>query len=216
MQVLLEHNTYDDAKIQLEESVDPSNNTKRMFMNGIFLQADVKNHNQRVYPVNEIRKAVDHLNKRINQYGPVPGECQHPEGLEINIDRISHYISEMWMEGNNGMGKLKILNTPTGNIIKALLEDGVKLGVSSRGSGEVGYDGTVRDFEIITVDIVSQPSAPEAYPKTIYEQIMRSKKGSELLKLSEAINYDRSAQKFFQSELKKWMDDNLSVSRRTK
>lgn len=214
MQVLLEHNTYEDAKIQLEEGVDPSSNSKRLYMNGIFLQADVRNHNQRVYPLNEISNAVNHLNDRIKKYGPVPGECQHPDGLEINIDRISHYISEMWVEGKNGMGKLKILNTPTGNIIKALLEDGVKLGVSSRGSGEVGHDGTVNGFEIITVDIVSQPSAPDAYPKTIYEQIMRYKNKTELLKLSEAINFDYSAQKYFQQELQSWMDDNLKCDRR--
>lgn len=212
--LLLEHNTFDDAKIELMEDVGvDSNGRKKMAMKGIFLQADVKNRNSRVYPLNEISKAVQTINEKIGLYGPVPGECAHPDNLEINMDRVSHKITEMWMDGKNGMGKLTLLSTPLGNIIKELLGEGIKLGVSSRGAGDVDPYGNVRDFQIITVDIVSTPSAPEAYPTTIFEQLMYAKNGTELNKLAEAVNHDRSAQKFFKEEILSWMDQNITFRR---
>lgn len=214
MNMLLEHKTFDDAKIELVEDTNPATGQKKLCMKGIFLQADVKNHNHRVYPLKEISYAVDALNERIKTHGPVAGEAQHPDGLEINIDRISHSISEMWMDGKNGMGKLTLLPTPLGNIIKTLLENNVKLGVSSRGSGEVDSFGNVKDFQIITVDIVSTPSAPEAYPNTIYEQLMYAKNQKEICKLAEAVSYDSSAQKYFRQEIISWMDKNFTVRRK--
>lgn len=213
MSLILEHHTFDDAKIELVEDTKP-NGEKKLCMKGIFLQADVKNHNRRVYPLKEITNAVDTLNQKIKTHGPVVGEAQHPDGLEINIDRISHSISEMWMDGNNGMGKLTLLPTPLGNIIKTLLENNVKLGVSSRGSGDVDDFGNVKDFEIITVDIVSTPSAPEAYPNTIYEKLMYANNQSEICKLAEAVSYDSSAQKYFKKEIISWMNDNFTVRRK--
>jgi hypothetical protein len=215
MNLLLEHNTFDDAKIELfEDSKTDSNGNKKLCMKGIFLQADVQNGNRRVYPLAEITNAVDTLNQKIKKFGPVVGECQHPDSLEINIDRISHSISEMWMDGKNGMGKLTLLPTPLGNVIKTLLENNVKLGVSSRGSGEVDDFGRVKDFQIITVDIVSTPSAPEAYPQTIYEKLMYANNQKEIMKLAEAISYDNSAQKFFQKEVISWMDQNFTIRRK--
>lgn len=213
MSLILEHHTFDDAKIELVEDTKP-NGEKKLCMKGIFLQADIKNHNRRVYPLKEISNAVDTLNTKIKKNGPVVGECQHPDSLEINIDRISHSISEMWMDGNNGMGKLTLLPTPLGNIIKTLLENNVKLGVSSRGSGDVDDFGNVKDFEIITVDIVSTPSAPEAYPNTIYEKLMYANNQSEICKLAEAVSYDSSAQKYFKKEIISWMNDNFTVRRK--
>ena len=129
--LLIEHMQFDAAHIQLESVEDKDTKVKSMYMKGIFLQADVENHNKRVYPRAEIAKAVKTINDKIVELGLLPVECAHPEGLEINIDRISHTITEMWMDGANGMGKLKILPTHHGNIIKVLLENGVKLGVSS-------------------------------------------------------------------------------------
>lgn len=214
MTLLLEHNSYDDAKIELVESASDSTGAKKLCMKGIMLQADVKNHNQRVYPLNEIANAVNMMNEKIKKFGPIPGECAHPDGLEINIDRISHCISEMWMDGKNGMGKLTLLPTPQGNIIRTVLENGVKLGVSSRGSGEVDRSGNVNGFEIVTIDIVSQPSAPQAYPSTVYEKIMFAKNKDELLHLAEAINHDKSAQKYFQKEIIAWMSDNFTIRRK--
>ena len=194
---LIEHIQYDSAGMQLESYEDQNTKAKTLCMKGIFLQAELKNHNGRIYPRSEIQRAVSSLNEKIKVNGPLPGECAHPDGLEINIDRVSHTITEMWMDGNNGMGKLKLLPTTHGNIIKVLLENGVKLGVSSRGHGDLGADGVVRDFEIVTVDIVSQPSAPNAYPQTIYEQVMHASNSKEMMKLAEAVNHDYTAQKYF-------------------
>jgi len=207
--LLIEHMQFDAAHIQLLNEEDKDTKIKSMYMKGIFLQADVENHNKRVYPRAEIAKAVTTINEKIKQLGPLPGECAHPEGLEINIDRVSHTITQMWMEGSDGMGKLKILPTHHGNIIKVLLENGVKLGVSSRGSGNVGADGKVYDFDIVTIDIVSQPSAPNAYPQTIYEQVLHAKNSNEIIKLAEAVNHDYKAQKFFKKEVLDWFNANL-------
>jgi len=111
------------------------------------------------------------------------------------------------MNGDNGMGKLRILPTPMGNICKTLLENGVKLGVSSRGSGNVNEGGNVSEFEIITVDIVANPSAPNAYPDPIYEAIMNRKNGNALMDLAEATKYDNGAQKHFKTEILKLIKD---------
>lgn len=209
--LLVEYNSYDSANILLEKQDDPNNiGQKSLFMKGIFLQAELKNHNGRIYPKNEIENAVNSLNRKIKQFGPVMGELTHPEGLEIDPRNVSHSIVDMWMEGNDGMGKLKILKTETGNIVRALLEEGIKLGVSSRGSGETVTTSNgilVKGFEIVTIDIVSTPSAPNAYPTTIYEQLVRSKNSKELLKLSEAINHDYKAQKFFKQSLTDWIKE---------
>jgi hypothetical protein len=208
--ILIEHLLYDTAHIKLEEETDTATQKKSLCLKGIFLQAEVENHNKRIYPRTEIARAVNAVNEKIKQLGPLPGECAHPEGLEINIDRISHTITGMWMEENNGMGKLKILPTHHGNIIKVLLENGVKLGVSSRGSGNVGPDGRVYDFDIVTIDVVSQPSAPSAYPQTIYEQVLHAKNSSEILKLAEAVNHDYAAQKFFKKAVLDWFEATLN------
>src|SRR3990170_5774964 len=151
--ILTERMNFDEAKCVVEAGeLDAQGKSKDLFMRGIFVQGGVKNHNQRVYPVNEIRMAVDSINETLRRGESVLGEADHPEELNINIDRVSHMITEMYMDGPNGMGKLKILPTPMGNIVRTLLENGVKLGVSSRGSGNVDDRGEVSQFEIVTVD----------------------------------------------------------------
>jgi len=114
-------------------------------------------------------------------------------------------ITEMWMDGPNGYGKLKILPTPMGNLVKTMLESGVKLGVSSRGSGNVKEDGSgeVSEFEIITVDVVAQPSAPGAYPTPIYEHLMNTKGGYNTIKMAQEIQGDTKAQKYLKESLLK-------------
>jgi hypothetical protein len=156
-----------------------------------------------VYPVDEIGRAVKTLNDQITGGYSVLGEVDHPEGLNINIDRVSHMITECWMDGDNGYGKLKILPTPMGNLVKTMLESGVKLGVSSRGSGNVADDGsnTVSDFEIITVDVVAQPSAPGAYPTPIYETLMNARGGMKAYELAQATKHDDKAQKYLKESL---------------
>ena len=199
MRNLQEHLTFDQANIVLEGA----NEGKDLYLKGIMIQGGVRNANQRVYPVNEIGRAVKTLNDQISNGFSVLGEVDHPEGLNINIDRVSHMITECWMEGDNGYGKLKILPTPMGNLVKTMLEAGVKLGVSSRGSGNVADDGsnTVSDFEIITVDVVAQPSAPGAYPTPIYEHLMNARGGMKAYELAQATKHDTKAQKYLKESL---------------
>ncbi|MDB4257042.1 hypothetical protein N9827_00115 [bacterium] len=199
MRNLQEHLTFDQANIVLEGA----NEGKDLYLKGIMIQGGVRNANQRVYPVNEIGRAVKTLNDQITGGYSVLGEVDHPEGLNINIDRVSHMITECWMDGDNGYGKLKILPTPMGNLVKTMLESGVKLGVSSRGSGNVAEDGsnTVSDFEIITVDVVAQPSAPGAYPTPIYETLMNARGGMKAYELAQATRHDDKAQKYLKESL---------------
>ena len=204
MLTLREQITFDQAKMVVEAKDNPSGG-KSLYMSGIFIQGGVKNQNQRVYPVSEISKAVDSIKNRLDDGYSVLGEADHPEDLTVNIDRVSHMIESMWMDGPNGYGKLKVLPTPMGNIIKTLRESGVKLGVSSRGSGNVADDGNVKDFDIVTVDIVAQPSAPEAYPTAIYERAMMHKRRSTLMDVAGAVNHDRRAQKFLKEEVLKFI-----------
>tara|TARA_B110000503_G_scaffold137376_1_gene221475 strand:+ start:618 stop:1235 length:618 start_codon:yes stop_codon:yes gene_type:complete len=192
MKLLNEHMSFDQARI-IVESADEG---KNLYMKGICIQGGVRNANQRVYPVEEISRAVTTLNEQITGGYSVLGEVDHPEGLNINIDRVSHMITEMWMDGPNGYGKLKILPTPMGQLVRTMLEAGVKLGVSSRGSGEVNESGAVNGFEIITVDVVAQPSAPGAYPTPIYEHLMNTKGGYKAFLTAREVQGDKKAQKY--------------------
>ena len=199
MNLLSESLSFDQAKVIVESA----NEGKDLFMKGICIQGGVRNANQRVYPVNEIGRAVTTLNEQISGGYSVLGEVDHPDGLNINLDRVSHMISEMWMDGPNGYGKLKILPTPMGQLVKTMLESGVKLGVSSRGSGNVKEDGSgeVTDFEIITVDVVAQPSAPGAYPTPIYEHLMNTKGGLKAFHTAREVQGDKKAQKYIKESL---------------
>ncbi len=203
MNKLYEFMSYDDAHIIVENSADG----KDLYMKGIFIQGDVKNQNQRVYPIQEINKAVMQINERIKKGETVLGELDHPEELSINLDRVSHIIEEMDMNGKDGHGKLKIIPTPTGNIVKTLLQSGAKLGVSSRGSGNVGDNGYVSDFEIVTVDIVAQPSAPNAYPRTIYESLFNMRGGQVMYDLAADATHDKVAQRYLEKDIVKFIKD---------
>lgn len=199
MNYLRENLSFDQARI-IVESADEG---KNLYMKGICIQGGVRNANQRVYPVNEIGRAVTTLNEQIAGGYSVLGEVDHPEGLNINLDRVSHMITEMWMDGPNGYGKLKILPTPMGQLVKTMLENGVKLGVSSRGSGNVKEDGSgeVSEFEIITVDVVAQPSAPGAYPTPIYEHLMNARGGYKAIITSKEVQGDVKAQKYLKESV---------------
>ena len=194
--------TFDQAKLVLE-TTENDKGGKDLYMKGICIQGGVKNANQRVYPVTEISRAVNTLNDQITGGYSVLGEVDHPEGLNINLDRVSHMITEMWMDGPNGYGKLKVLPTPMGQLVKTMLESGVKLGVSSRGSGNVMEDGSgqVSDYEIITVDVVAQPSAPGAYPTPIYEHLLNARGGYKALELAREVRGDDKAQKYLKESL---------------
>jgi hypothetical protein len=194
---LYEYMSPEAAHVQIMESQDG----KDLFMAGLFIQGDVQNQNGRVYPKTEIEKAVESVKSRLGKGETVLGELDHPEELQINLDRVSHIITDMHCDGANGMGKLKIIDTPMGNIARSLLKAGAKLGVSSRGSGNVNESGRVSDFDIVTVDIVAQPSAPDAYPKTIYESLFNMQGGALLHSVAAAVTHDKSAEKHLMSQI---------------
>ena len=206
MAYLREQLTFDRAGMVVE-SLDDANG-KSLYMKGIFIQGGVKNANERIYPVAEIENAVQTLNEQISDGHSVLGEVDHPDDLKINLDRVSHMITSMWMDGANGFGKLKILPTPMGQLVTTMLQSGVKLGVSSRGSGNVNdMDGKVSDFEIVTVDIVAQPSAPNAYPKAIYEGMQNMKYGHKVLEIAKDARGDKKVQRFLKEEVKRLIKD---------
>lgn len=200
---LYEFISFDKAKIELIEA----DGGKELYMKGIFIQGDVKNQNQRVYPIAEINQAVHQINERIQKGETVLGELDHPEELSINLDRVSHIIEDMSMVGRDGHGTLKIIPTPTGQIVRTLLESGAKLGVSSRGSGNVGDNGSVSEFEIITIDIVAQPSAPNAYPKTIYESLFNMRGGQTMYNLAADATHDKVAERYLAKDIAKFIKE---------
>jgi hypothetical protein len=199
---LAEHLSYDQAKIVLE-SEEGSDGKKSLHLNGICIQGDIRNANQRVYSSQEIGKAVKTLNEQIAGGYSVLGEVDHPADLRINLDRVSHMITKMWMDGPNGYGKLKLLPTPMGQLIETMLTSGVKLGVSSRGSGEVDGGGNVQGFEIITVDVVAQPSAPGAYPTPVYEHLMNNTGGYQAFRIAQEVQGNPQAQQYIAESLKR-------------
>ena len=207
---LRESLTFDQAKIVVEAKESADGKGRDIYMSGIMMQGGIPNQNGRNYPINEIAKACKSIKERLDKGYSVLGEADHPDDLQVNLDRVSHMITDVFMDGSNGMGKMKILPTPMGNIVKTLLESGVKLGVSTRGSGNVAESGEVKDFEIVTVDIVANPSAPDAYPKAIYERVMMSNRQRQLMDVAEAVKYDSKAQKYLQEEVLKFIN-NLKI-----
>jgi hypothetical protein len=204
MKTLREQLTFNQANIQVLEESGPDGHGKSLYLKGICIEGNKRNANDRVYPLHEISKAVNTINEQIKSGNSVLGEVDHPDDLKINLDRVCHSVEGMWMDGEAGCGKLKILPTPMGELIKTLLTSGVKLGVSSRGSGNVDdRTGHVSDFEIVTIDVVAQPSAPNAYPKAIYESMMNMKYGHRLLEIAKEAGEDNKVQKYLKNEVVK-------------
>lgn len=204
---LKENLTFDAARMEVLNEATQDGKSKTCYMKGIFIQGGVRNHNERVYPVNEISKAVSSINEQIKGGYSVLGEVDHPDDLKINLDRVSHMITDMWMDGPNGFGKLKILPTPMGQLVQTMLDSGVKLGVSSRGSGNVGDGGQVSDFEIVTVDVVAQPSAPNAYPTAVYEGLMNMRGGSQIFEMARDASEDQRVQKYLKEAVTRLIKD---------
>jgi hypothetical protein len=208
-QLLIEELTPSQAGLIVESTQDQ----QTYWLSGTFMQADIKNRNGRNYPMNEISRAVENGMKRIQETQGLLGELDHPNSLTINLDRVSHVITELRMEGNNAFGKAKLLNTPMGLIAKELVKSGISIGVSSRGAGQVNESGMVNMFEFITVDIVAHPSAPNAYPSTIVESLDMYKNGNNVVSLAEALKHDKTAQKYFEKEIKRWLSESLFLKK---
>jgi hypothetical protein len=207
MKTLREQLTFSQANIQVLEESDMTGG-KHLYLKGICIEGNKRNANERVYPLHEITKAVGTINEQIKEGNSVLGEVDHPDDLKINLDRVCHSVEGMWMDGEAGCGKLKILPTPMGELIKTLLQSGIRLGVSSRGSGNVDdRTGHVSDFEIVTIDVVAQPSAPNAYPKAIYEGLMNMKYGHRLLEVARESGHNNKVQRYLKDEVKKLIRD---------
>ena len=159
----------------VEFLVEQKNGKKSMYIEGVFLQGNIKNRNGRMYPMETLRREVSRYNENHIQSGRALGELGHPEGPTVNLDRVSHKIISLKESGSNFIGKAKIMNTPMGNIAKNLIDEGVKLGVSSRGVGSLqqtkeGFAVVGEDFMLATAaDIVADPSAPDAFVEGIME-----------------------------------------------
>lgn len=171
MKLITEHS--EDLKYSIVESANSGE--KKFIIDGIFMQAEQVNRNRRVYPKKVLEKAVNkYLTEYVNK-GRAVGELNHPDGPSINLDKVSHRITELRWDGDNVVGKALILNTPMGQIVKGLLEGGCQLGVSSRGMGTVanknGQTVVNDDFILSTVDIVQDPSAPSAFVNGILESV---------------------------------------------
>jgi len=149
--------------------------SKKLYIEGVFLQGDIKNRNGRMYPMETLSKEVKRYNEAFTQKGRALGELGHPDGPTVNLDRVSHKITSLVQEGSNFKGKAQILNTPMGKIASSLLDEGVMLGVSSRGVGSLkmtneGHKVVGEDFMLATAaDIVADPSAPDAFVQGIME-----------------------------------------------
>ena len=160
---------------QVEVIVENRNGKKNLFIEGVFLQGEIKNRNGRMYPMSTLAREVGRYNENFVQKGRALGELGHPDGPTVNLDRVSHKIVSLKESGNNFVGKAKILSTPMGKIASNLLDEGVKLGVSSRGVGSLnktneGYSVVGEDFTLATAaDIVADPSAPDAFVDGIME-----------------------------------------------
>lgn len=202
-QVLIEHVTPGDSNI-IVESTEAD---KSLWLQGVFMQSGIVNRNGRKYPENEIMRAVNKANEEIEESGGIFGELDHPQTLTINMDRISHVITEMKMVGPNAIGKAKMLSTPMGQIGRTLIEEsGVRVGVSSRGAGQINED-VVSGFMFVTADLVATPSAPGALPESIYESLDLSKDGREAMTLAEQLRHDDAAQKYFKKAILKFLKD---------
>lgn len=202
MEILVERFSPEDAKLISESVVTGVG--KNLFLNGIFMQAEIRNRNGRIYPLAEISRVVEECQPMITQNGLV-GELDHPNNLNLSGKEISHVITEMKMHGNNAVGKLKILPTPNGEIAKVLIENKIPVGVSSRGAGDVDGQGMVSGFQFIAIDLVINPSAPDAYPKAVFESLERYRNGNVIRSLAEEVREDPKAQEFLKKEILKFI-----------
>lgn len=181
---------------------------KKLYLQGCFMEAEKKNRNGRTYQLDEMKREVDRHNAQFSQGNHMLGELDHPSGsLEVSLKNVSHKITELKMQGNQVIGKAEILEkTQAGSILKGLVESGVKVGVSSRGKGQLNESGAVSNFHLVTIDAVAVPSAQNAYPESIMESLEAYKRGEIVNDLAEAVIYDKKAQKYFLEEMTKFIN----------
>ena len=194
-----------------------SSGKKSHFIEGVFMQGDIKNRNGRIYPIKTLEKEVGRYTKEAVEQNRAYGELGHPDGPTINLERVSHMIKSLTREGTDIIGKAKIMNTPMGNIVKNLMDEGAKLGVSSRGMGTLvnrnGMNEVQEDFTLATAaDIVADPSAPSAFVNGIMEdvefyydterKIWLSERAKNVIKKTKSKNLNEQVLKVFKQYLK--------------
>lgn len=186
---------------------------KKSYLKGVFAEAVTKNRNGRSYDLNEMAREVARINEAAQLGNFVLGELDHPNTLEIRLENVSHKIVELRMQGSQVIGKAEIIDKhPKGQILKALVDSGVRVGVSTRGSGQVNEStGGVKNFNFVTVDAVATPSCRNAYPETIQEQLEYYRRGGEIQNLAEAVIHDKAAQAYFQKEMLKFINSLYNV-----
>jgi len=212
------------ADILLTEELNPNQanlqesktDGKNWYLEGVFMQSEAKNGNGRIYPKSVLTEAVTNINNKMANGYTVLGELEHPEALTINLNNVSHVIESFKWEGNDVIGRAKILDTPKGEIVKALLKEGIKLGVSSRGSGSTKHQDNitlVESFNLITVDIVATPSAPDAFPTSLQESLDTIYNDPKIITLSEAVVEDATAQKYLQQEIQNFLNSVINKNK---
>lgn len=181
--------------------------SKKHYLSGVFMEAEKKNRNGRVYQIAEMTREVDRIQAAINEGRHMLGELDHPAGsLEISLKNVSHKITEMKMVNGQAVGKAEILEkTQSGAILKGLVESGVQVGVSSRGKGQLDESGRVSNFQLVTIDAVAVPSAHNAYPTSIMESLEAYHRGEIVNDLAEAVIHDSNAQKYFLKEVQQFI-----------
>lgn len=209
MQILSEELLPSECGLIQESATDG----KTLWLRGCFMQSEQKNRNGRIYPMSEMSRAVNHANQMIVEHNGIFGELDHPQSMSINLDRVSHAITELQLRGNDVYGRAKLLNTPMGQIGQELVRSGVRLGVSSRGAGDVNESGMVSGYNFVTVDIVARPSASGAMPQSVYESLDSASNGRAIQTLAESIQHDPKAQEYFKREVMKWLS-NSNFSRK--
>ena len=172
---LIAETNFDNVNVNITEAADGKG--KNYFIEGIFMQGGIKNRNGRMYPMETLDKEVNRYNDTFIKQNRAYGELGHPEGPTINLERVSHMMKDLHREGNNYVGKAKIMDTPYGKIVKSLIDEGANLGVSSRGMGSLrlnsdGINEVQGDFQLATAgDIVANPSAPNAFVNGVMEGV---------------------------------------------
>jgi len=203
---LIETYTPEQAQTLAESFVDESTGKRSWYLQGICMMGDAENRNKRKYPVQEIARAVESLQEAVKNKQCF-GELDHPldSRIAIELKNVSHMFESLSMQGTNAIGRIKILDTPMGSIASKILEGGGRLGVSSRGTGDVMEGGVVKNFQCSCIDLVATPSAQNAMPESIYEALQQTAQGRGVQTLAEALHEDKAAQKYFNTEVQKFI-----------
>lgn len=210
--ILIETYTPEEARVVTQTVTDEKTGKRSWYLEGICMQSTIQNRNKRVYPRDEIVRAVETLQESIRG-SQCYGELDHPTDSRVGVElkHVSHMFVKLEMQGNDAIGKMKLLETANGMIAIKILEGGGRIGVSTRGTGDVMEGGNVANFNCSCIDLVATPSAPSAMPASIYEALEQDKRSRLVKEMAEQYHSDATAQKYFDSEVKKFLYTLLKI-----